>query len=151
MNKLRLEWQIGSQNHSHTIDAGSTALIGRQPDCTVVLSEPAVSRRHASIYAEGGTFYLHNLSRINNLPVNKQFRLASGQTVALHQGDIFRIGPIELRVAAITPTEVHLPGIKCITCGNILDYQPETFCPYCGTALAEGHTVSNLPHVLAAL
>lgn len=147
MNELRLEWQTGSQRQSHTMIAGSSVLIGRQPDCTIVLADPAVSRRHASIYSEDGHFYLRNLSQINNLPVNNQFRLASAQSVALHQGDTFRIGPVMLHVVAITPTEVHPPRIKCVTCGNILDYQPETFCSYCGTALAEGNTVSSLPDV----
>ncbi len=147
MNELRLEWKTGSHTHTSTISAGTRVTIGRQPDSTIIIDQPAVSRQHATIMSAAGNFYLRNLSRTNNIPVNNQFRLAGAQTVRLHPGDIFRIGPVVLRVAAITTTEARPPRIKCINCDNLLDYQPEGFCPYCGTALAEGHTVVTLPDV----
>jgi len=49
-----------------------TVLIGRAPDCDVILSSPEVSRKHASIRQEGETFFLKDLNSRNGTLLNDQ-------------------------------------------------------------------------------
>ncbi|HYN89121.1 MAG TPA: FHA domain-containing protein [Ardenticatenaceae bacterium] len=142
MAELTLEWEMHGEAHSYTVSQAGTVSIGRQSDNAIVLAEPAVSRRHAEIFAEGDVFRVRNLSATNPVRLNNQVRLEQGQTAALKPGDSLQLGPVHLKVAAMhTPTVKRVPKIKCITCGHISDYDPEEFCKWCGTALSAGQTV----------
>ena len=69
--------------------------IGRQPGNMVRLTERNVSRRHARLSRQSGTFFLEDLSSANGTEVNGE-RL-QGQ-VALRVGDQVRIGDYELSI-----------------------------------------------------
>ena len=45
-------------------------LIGRSPDCQVMLDSNGVSRKHAEIYRKGDDFYLADLNARNQTEVN---------------------------------------------------------------------------------
>ena len=69
--------------------SGQTAelLVGRGPDCDVVLEHPTVSRRHARLHYRDGTWILHDLDSKNGTSVNRtpvvRCRLAPGHRVTI--------------------------------------------------------------------
>lgn len=80
--------------------------IGRDPDVTVPLNSPIVSRRHARITIEGSHASIEDLESKNGTSVGEA-KISSGH--ALKNGDIIRIGDFELtfRVRIDTPTVTH--------------------------------------------
>ncbi|HWB12441.1 MAG TPA: SpoIIE family protein phosphatase [Pirellulales bacterium] len=52
--------------------AGDSTVIGRDPDCDVVLHVTAVSRRHARVFADSGTFFIEDLHSRNGTLLNGQ-------------------------------------------------------------------------------
>ena len=66
--------------------------IGRNPQNTIILDDPEISRRHATLTAENGTVILRDLGSGNGTYVN-------GDRVVekiLKNGQAFRIGPVEM-------------------------------------------------------
>lgn len=45
-------------------------IIGRSKDCDIVLNHPAVSKRHARVYREGGGCFVEDLNSVNGVFVN---------------------------------------------------------------------------------
>jgi len=69
-------------------------LIGRAQDSDTRLADPAVSRRHARIVPRGDGFVLRDLGSTTGTLVNGT-RLVGEQP--LHDGDVIRMGDVELR------------------------------------------------------
>jgi phosphoserine phosphatase RsbU/P len=65
-------------------------VIGRNPDCTVVLSSPAVSREHARIFRKGDQYYVQDLRSQNKTFLNNQ-EVPSNKPVPLYHYDRIRI------------------------------------------------------------
>jgi hypothetical protein len=68
-------------------------VIGRLPECTVVLSDPNVSRRHAEVRRQGNEVVVADLrstngTRVNGIPVHEK---------ALADGDEISVGTTALR------------------------------------------------------
>src|SRR3954468_509110 len=61
-------------------------LIGRSPECHIVLDPNGVSRRHAEIRKVGETFYLADLRSRNKTKVNNG-EVAQGKEHRLQPGD----------------------------------------------------------------
>ena len=89
------------------------AILGRHPDCDIVLDEGAVSRQHARIDAANGEFYVQDLGSrngtlVNNSPIRDRRRLYNNDQIKIcdlvlsfHDGDNDRPslsdeGPIQL-------------------------------------------------------
>jgi hypothetical protein len=53
-----------------TVLSGSRVTIGRSRDCDVTLDDPNVSRRHAELRREGGTWVVADLGSTNGVKVN---------------------------------------------------------------------------------
>jgi len=68
--------------------AGDTVLVGRDRTCAIVLSHPAVSRRHARITLSGTTPLLEDLQSANGTYVNN----TRVDRVVLKAGDVVRFG-----------------------------------------------------------
>jgi VWFA-related protein len=67
--------------------------IGRDGQCTIVLSDTAVSRYHARIKREGGnSFYIYNLGSTNEVLVNNH----KESRIRLEDGDKIEIGRVKL-------------------------------------------------------
>ena len=66
----------------------SKSLVGRHPDCQVVLEVGAVSRHHAQIVADNGKYFVEDLQSRNGTYVNDQ--MIDGRH-PLNQGDLLRI------------------------------------------------------------
>lgn len=45
-------------------------IIGRSKDCDIVLNHPAVSKRHARVYREGGSCFVEDLNSVNGVFIN---------------------------------------------------------------------------------
>jgi len=81
---LGLDWEGGR----------SELLIGRHPDCDVVLAGPTVSRHHAQLQFRDGRWILRDLESMNGTRVN---RAAVGRC-AIQPGDRVTIGDHELLI-----------------------------------------------------
>ena len=143
---MTLRWTSDGDQHSMDISATKHLLIGRQPECDIILSDPHVSRQHAVIFFENGHFHLHNLSQTNPIIFNDRWALAHDQNVPLRTGDSFDIGRVRLDVADVEPfRHVKRPPtglkVRCIACGRILD-QDLSECPWCGTSLKAAEAVA---------
>jgi len=68
--------------------------IGRGPGCDLVLSDPQVSRAHARIYLQGGTFILEDLGSTNGTLVNSR----PVKRAILRPGDRIRVGQTTIGV-----------------------------------------------------
>ena len=79
--------------------------IGRQPDCTVVLADPQVSRQHAAISYQAGRYIVQDLGSANGSYINDR-RITAPQ--ALRDGDQLRLGntifDVRLTAGGVAPT-----------------------------------------------
>jgi hypothetical protein len=55
---------------TRTVLSGNRVLIGRSRDCDVTLDDPNVSRRHAELRREGGSWIVSDLGSTNGVKVN---------------------------------------------------------------------------------
>ena len=69
-------------------------LVGRDGGCDVVLNDPRVSRRHASLRRAGAGVVVHDLGSRGGTWVNEQ-RLTA--PMALHEGDVVAFAGVSLR------------------------------------------------------
>ena len=72
----------------YPVDAESETTIGRLPDNTVVIDNPAVSGHHATIFVDGADYILEDLRSKNGTYVNEQHVVRG----ALHDGDVLLVG-----------------------------------------------------------
>lgn len=70
------------------VDAQSETTIGRLPDNTVVIDNPAVSAHHARIFVDGADYILEDLHSKNGTYVNEKHVILG----ALHDGDVVLVG-----------------------------------------------------------
>jgi Ca-activated chloride channel homolog len=68
--------------------------VGRTPAAQVRIVDANVSRRHAEIVAQGGTFLVNDLGSTNPTKVNGQ---AIVRPWPLREGDVIQVGDVELR------------------------------------------------------
>ncbi len=142
VDTLLLEWHHDGRTHTYSVSAELTR-IGRSTDCDIVLALPMISREHARIMREGGTWFLQIVSRPNQIRLDR-WQLSDGQRVSLQEGDTFRIGSVDFVVAA--PPQPAQPSgsrfkIICSACQQKVDYVPNGVCAVCGAPLADGMTV----------
>jgi hypothetical protein len=73
-------------------------LMGRETSsCNLVISEPAVSRRHAQIIEEDGNLYLEDVSEHNGTFING-IKLPPLGRARIHEGDQISLGRAEIDV-----------------------------------------------------
>ncbi|HEX8200316.1 MAG TPA: SpoIIE family protein phosphatase [Isosphaeraceae bacterium] len=73
---------------------GEEMVLGRLPECDVILDFQGVSRRHARIYRDRGQYYLGDLKSLNRTKVNDTV-VEPGQDHQLRQGDRINICDVE--------------------------------------------------------
>lgn len=79
----------------------SGGVIGRSAECDWVIDDPTVSRRHAEVFFQDGSFYLRDLSHNGTFLNDSDTPLGRGNTVALSTGNRIGIGGWVLGVAYV--------------------------------------------------
>src|SRR3954451_22236842 len=79
-------------------------VIGRSPECQIVLDPNGVSRRHAEIRREGEAFFLVDLRSRNKTKVNNS-EVTSGNDHRLKPGDRINICDVEFVFSLAPPKD----------------------------------------------
>ena len=95
----------GAEPRTVTV-AGAEAVLGKQPDCQVVLADSKVSRRHARLFERDGRVFVEDLGSTNGTLVVG--RAIEGE-MPLADGAVFEIGPFELSVSPSADTSNPMP------------------------------------------
>jgi pSer/pThr/pTyr-binding forkhead associated (FHA) protein len=74
-----------------SLTAGTTT-IGRHPDSDIFLDDVTVSRRHAEVKHDGGTFTVSDVGSLNGTYLNRE-RIEQAE---MHSGDELQIGKFRL-------------------------------------------------------
>jgi pSer/pThr/pTyr-binding forkhead associated (FHA) protein len=80
---------------------GTVATIGRLPDNTLIIDNPAVSGHHARVFLDGDCYVVEDLRSKNGTYVNEQHVLRA----TLHDGDVLLVGKHKLVFDAATVAE----------------------------------------------
>ena len=88
---VAVQWSLvhirNEMNEKHPIQ-GESVMVGRDRTCSIVLSHPAVSRRHARMTLNGASWILEDLKSANGTYVNN----TRVERVSLKPGDVVRFG-----------------------------------------------------------
>jgi len=90
------------------------ALIGRHPDCQMVLESTAVSKQHARVSCRDGGFLLDDVGSTNGTTVNAS-PLTSGEPRLLCHGDIILMGDHTLIFRQDSGTFADKKGMSTIS------------------------------------
>jgi predicted component of type VI protein secretion system len=101
VSKLTVEWQANGKSRKKEVDIRNQLTIGRHPACDIILGDPHVSRRHATIYYQDGTFHIQNLSDTNPVVINDRWTLAQNLGSDLKPGDSITVGLVRLKISLI--------------------------------------------------
>ena len=94
--------------------SGDRAVLGRHPECDIVLDAAAVSRQHAQILQEGEDFYIEDLHSRNGTFVNG--RLVHGKLL-LADGDRLKICDLLFTFYRQPPTSELGPAVTMTAAG----------------------------------
>jgi pSer/pThr/pTyr-binding forkhead associated (FHA) protein len=88
--------------------AAGEILLGRDPDCDLVLTDPRVSRRHARIWVESGLLLIEDAEStsgtlVNGAPIER--------AVPLRLGDLLQLGTTEIAVRWIPAPAATMIGV----------------------------------------
>ena len=80
--------QTGKLNGSRWVLEGDQVLIGRGPECDLVVADRQVSRQHARIRRTGGGFMLEDLgskngTHLNGVPIEREILLQDGDIIQI--------------------------------------------------------------------
>ena len=91
-------------------------VMGRHPDCQVVIDVGAVSRQHAAVAREGNEYYLEDLSSRNGTFLNEEPTKIEGRRL-LKPGDVVRVCEVSFTLHSDSPMPFSPPRMKGITDG----------------------------------
>lgn len=96
---ISLSVTVGS-NTVDTVVRDFPCLLGREASsCDIVISEPAVSRRHARFILEDGTAYIEDVSEHNGTYLNDT-KLPPLGRAKIHEGDVVTLGRASIAINA---------------------------------------------------
>jgi pSer/pThr/pTyr-binding forkhead associated (FHA) protein len=89
---------------------GPMTLIGRAPDCDVLVFDAQVSRHHAQVLNQGGEYHVQSLQHSNPVIVNDRFVTGRRRLV---DGDLIVVGGVvlEVDIPPITRTDAFQQGV----------------------------------------
>lgn len=115
MNNLLLDWE-GKPGERGIPISSREFRMGRDPSNDLALADPQVSRRHATVWMEGGRYYVRDENTTNGTFVNgKRIR----GTQELHPGDKLRLGSTIAVLRGAPAREPRRRGISPIATGVI--------------------------------
>ncbi len=91
--QARLVYSDDDGEQELLLDQETETSIGRHPSCSITVSQPSVSRRHARLWWEAGGYYVQDLDSSNGTYINNQ-RVTKA---SLADGDELRCGDFKLR------------------------------------------------------
>ena len=109
---LRLRWAVQGKDEIRPL-AAEELRIGRGTENEIVLPDFSVSRRHAVIRNEGGSWFVQDLMSTNGIQVNR----VPGKRALLKAGDRIKVGIFELEVEEVKETPSTGSGAKLPTKG----------------------------------
>jgi len=83
----------GKKTHNVVLFPSSETVLGRSSECTVVLEDDRVSRKHAVLYFRGGQWFVRDLKSRNGTVLRNQ--LVNGD-MPVQDGDVIGIGHSEI-------------------------------------------------------
>ena len=96
---ISLSVTVGN-NTVDTVVRDFPCLLGREASsCDIVISEPAVSRRHARFILEDGTAYIEDVSEHNGTYLNDT-KLPPRGRAKIHEGDVVTLGRASIAINA---------------------------------------------------
>lgn len=104
----KLVLQLAGETKTFELGDGE-ALMGRHPECQVQVDSNMVSRRHARVFAQAGSYFLEDLKSGNGTTLNGD-RVTT--PVALRHGDRIKLGPVQ--VLFETPAPIPRPAATAI-------------------------------------
>ena len=133
MTNNKLRYRIVHHNTSLEAREGEF-LVGRSPECHLVLDDPSVSRVHCAIIIENGMIYGEDRGSRNGVIVNGD-RIEGRER--LTDGDEITLGRQKIRIVSIASDKQneHTQGLnRCRSCGSWLP-AASTDCQSCGATL----------------
>ncbi len=111
---IRLEWKIEGDFQALMISPEQlqqgAMLVGRSPQCQVILDEKTVSRHHAELLLKDDQIYLRNINTSDNIfKINDQ-PIKQGQAAPLKANDKIQLGGLHLEVHEIKQPLKTKPG-----------------------------------------
>jgi adenylate cyclase len=102
---LRLRYVLEGEDHVFPLPltAASKVRLGRGSDNDVVLSDVSVSRYHAELSPENGSWYVQDLKSTNGVEVNR----VPVQRAPLQPGDRLGIGVFDLQLESFEPRDLR--------------------------------------------
>lgn len=99
ITSVELTVTVEDETSSQTLTS-FPCMVGRETSCGLVISEPAVSRKHALLVSEMGGLYIEPVSEHNGTFVNG-IRLSSQGKSRVYEGDRISLGRAEIVIGAI--------------------------------------------------
>ena len=127
------KYRIVYQNTSLEAREG-TFLVGRSPECHLVLDDPSVSRVHCAILLEDGALYGEDRGSRNGVIVNGdrvkgRFRLKDGDAISIGRQKI------SIKVSEQAKHSEHTQGLnQCGSCGSWIP-STDYGCARCGSPI----------------
>ncbi len=114
---LRLRWAVQGRDEILPL-AAEELRIGRGTENEIVLADFSVSRRHAVIRRESGSWFVQDLMSTNGIQVNG----VTSKRAMLKPGDRVKVGIFELQVEEVREPPISVSSAKLATAG--LPQQP---------------------------
>ena len=99
ITSVELTVTVEDETSSQTLTS-FPCMVGRETSCGLVISEPAVSRKHALFVSEMGGLYIEPVSEHNGTFVNG-IRLSSQGKSRVYEGDRISLGRAEIVIGTI--------------------------------------------------
>src|SRR3954454_9246156 len=88
---------------------GDKYVLGRHPDCQIVIEVGAVSRNHCQIVREGNDYKIEDLNSRNGTFLNEEPEKVSGRRT-LKPGDVLRVCEVSFTFGTDSPQAKSGPG-----------------------------------------